>query len=97
MVRSAGETVDKLKTLVDFNIGEKTTDWLAQKVEGLQVPPMVAPPTQFAPPPKVANIAARVVDLAEQHWPKPAEAGNRPPLPPKIPIPPPIRIRPGRK
>ena len=111
VVRSAGETVDKLKALADFNIGEmkfpetmigesvtKTTDWLAQKVEGLRMPPLVAPPTtELALPPKAEKIAARLVDQAEQHWPKPAESGNRPPLLPKIPIPPPIRIRPGRK
>ena len=51
VVRSAGETVDKLKSLTDFNIGEmkfpetkigetvtKATDWLSQKVGSLQVP-----------------------------------------------------------
>ncbi len=110
VVRSGGETVDKLKALTDFNIGEmkfpetkigetvtKATDWLAQKVGSLQMPPMEAPPTEFAPPPKAINIAARVIDLAEKHWPKPAEGGKRPPSPPKIPIPPPIRVRPGRK
>ncbi len=111
VVRSAGETMDKLKPLMDFNIGEmkfpetkigetvtKATDWLSQKVGSLQAQPMAAPPTEFAPPPKAMNIAARMVDVAEKHWPKPAEAGKRPlPSPPKIPIPPPIRVRSGRK
>ena len=110
VVRSAGETVDKLKPLMDFNIGEmkfpetkigetvtKATDWLTQKVDSLQMQPMEAPPTEYAPPPQTMNIAARVVELAEKHWPKPSETGKRPPPPPKIPIPPPIRVRSGRK
>ncbi len=115
VVRSAGETVDKLKSLGDFNIGEmkfpetkigetvtKATDWLSQKVGSLQMQPMAAPPTEFAPPPKAINIAARVIDLAEKHWPKPADSSKRPSSPPpKIPIPPPIRVQPqipkGRK
>ena len=105
VVRSAGETVDKLKPLMDFNLGEmkfpetkigetvtQATDWLSQKVGSLQVPPTEAPPTELAPAPKVLNIAARIVDVAQQHWPKP-------PIPPprpfqKPPIPPPIRVRP---
>ncbi|MBP9899866.1 MAG: carbonic anhydrase [Verrucomicrobiota bacterium] len=110
VVRSAGETVDKLKTLTDFNMGEmkfpetkigetvtKAEDWLARKVEDLKMQPAAAPPTEFAPPPKAINLATRVLDLAEKHWPKPGEGGKRPPLPPRIPIPPPIRTRPGRK
>jgi carbonic anhydrase len=106
VVRSAGETVDKLKTLTDFNIGEmkfpetkigetvtKAEDWLARKVESLQIQSKEAPPTEFALPPKAINIAARVIDLAEKHWPKPAEGGQRPASPPpKIPIPPPLRV-----
>jgi carbonic anhydrase len=97
VVRSAGETVDKLKSLTDFNIGEmkfpdtkigetvtKAEDWLARKVESLQLPPMAAPPTELAPPPKIMNIAARVIDIAEKHWPKPATPGQNPPIPPPI-------------
>jgi len=105
VVRSAGETVDKLKPLMDFNIGEmkfpetkigetvtKAEDWLARKVESLQTPPMPAPPTEFGLPPQALNIAARVVDLAEKHWPKPATPAARSGQNP--PIPPPIRVRP---
>lgn len=109
VVRSAGETVDKLKSLSDFNIGEmkfpetkigetvtKATDWLAHKVEDLQVRPTGAPPTEAAPPPsKVMNVAGQVIELAEKHWPKPPQ--QRPKsstaAPPKIPVPPPIRVR----
>ncbi len=102
VVRSAGETVDKLKTLTDFNIGEmkfpetkigetvtKATDWMAQKVESLKTPPLEPPPTELALPPQAINIAARVIDLAEKHWPKPAARPGQNP-----PIPPPIRTRP---
>ncbi len=105
VVRSAGETVDKLKTLTDFNIGEmkfpetkigetvtKAEDWLARKIENLQTPPLPAPPTEFALPPKAINIAARVIDLAEKHWPKPTTPDARPNQNP--PVPPPIRVRP---
>jgi len=106
VVRSAGETVDKLKTLTDFNIGEmkfpetkigetvtKAEDWLARKVEKLQVGQTEAPPTP-ASPPTAPNIAEGIVDFAAKHWPKPEEGNpRRLPLPPKIPTPPPMRVR----
>jgi carbonic anhydrase len=51
-VKSAGQTVDKLKSLSDFNIGEmkfpetkigetvtKAEDWVAQKVQNLEMKP----------------------------------------------------------
>lgn len=111
VVRSAGETVDKLKNLADFNIGEmkfpetrigeavtQATDWLGHKVEDLKLAAAepAAPPTESAPAPapKVVNIAKTVVDLAKKHWPQPPSPGRRPP---KIPLPPPIRVRPGAK
>jgi len=77
VVKSAGQTVDALKNLTDFNIGEMkfpetkigetvthAQDWLAKKVHELEVKPP-APPSP-APPPGA---------------------------PPKIPMPPPIRPR----
>lgn len=76
-VQSAGQTVDKLKSLTDFNIGEmkfpetkigetvtSAENWLSQKVHGLQMKP-----------PEGTQAASE----------KPA------PVPPKIPLPPPIR------
>lgn len=76
-VKSAAQTVDMMKSLTDFNIGEmkfpdtkigetvtKTEDWLKKTVEKLEVKPAPAAPPAQAP----------------------AE-------PPKIPIPPPIRPR----
>ena len=102
VVRSAGETVDKLKSLTDFNIGEmkfpetkigetvtKAEDWLSQKIGALQTKPGEPSPVEAAPSP-VTNIAAQVVHYAEKHWPKPS-ASSKPP--PKIPLPPPIRVR----
>jgi hypothetical protein len=56
-------------------------DWLAQKVEKVEEALPGTPETKAA-------VAKQVVEYAEKHWPKP------PPMPPKIPIPPPIRLRP---
>ena len=79
-VQSAGQTVDKLKSLTDFNIGEmkfpetkigetvtNAEDWIAQKVRALEMKPTEAPPEP--------------------------EANQLPPVPPRIPLPPPIRPR----
>src|SRR5450759_5230996 len=59
VVKSAGETVDKLKSLTDFNIGEmkfpetkigetvaKAEDWLSQKIGSLQVKLGETPPAE---------------------------------------------------
>lgn len=106
VVRSAGETVDKLKTLSDFNIGEmkfpetkigetvtKAEDWLARKMQPFQIEPTAPPPVEPATSP-VADIAQNVIQYAERHWPKPPEPPRRPQHPPpKIPVPPPIRVR----
>jgi carbonic anhydrase len=74
-VKSAGQTVDALRPLTDFKIGEmkfpetkigetvtKAEDWLSQKLHGLETtaPKAVPPPVP-------------------------------PPTPPKIPLPPPVR------
>lgn len=66
VVRSAGQTVDALKPLTDFNIGEmkfpetkigeivtKTQDWLKDKVQQLEIKPPVTPTAGQAPPPKI--------------------------------------------
>lgn len=111
VVRSGGETVDKLKSLADFNIGEmkfpetkigesvvKATDWLANKIEDLKIQPDIAPPVEPASPPsKAGTIAGHMIDLAQKHWPQaephPKKVQS---APPKIPVPPPIRVRPPR-
>lgn len=112
-VKSAGETVDKLRSLTDFQIGElkfpdtkigevatRVGDWLSQKVGELEVKP--EPGDEKKPAAKAVDIARQVVHFAETHWPK---AGEEPPpiSPPRqrIPLPPPIRPKPtprgGRK
>jgi carbonic anhydrase len=108
VVKSAGETVDKLRSLADFNIGEMkfpetkigetvthATDWLSQKIGELETKPGGTPAE--APPSTSANIAEQIVELAEKHWPKPtAPQPSRPAAPappPKIPLPPPIRVK----
>jgi len=93
VVRSAGETVDKLKTLADFNIGEmkfpetkigetvtRATDWLSQKVEDLQIHPTQTPPIEPSLPPRVASIAEKVIEIASHRK-----------------TPPPIRVKPGKR
>jgi carbonic anhydrase len=110
VVKSAGQTVDALKSLTDFNIGEmkfpetrigetvtKAEDWLSQKIGQLEIK---TPQTPQAPPKpgvpvSALNVAGKIVELAEKHWPKPGGTPAKPP--PKIPMPPPIRVRPGRK
>jgi carbonic anhydrase len=77
-VKSAEQTLDALKPLADFKIGEmkfpetkigetvtKAEDWLAQKVHQLEIKPPPAPPVPRGPTP--------------------------PPAPPKIAMPPPLR------
>lgn len=114
VVRSAGETMDKLKPLADFNIGEikfpetkigetvtKATDWLAHKVEDLKIEPNQMPPMEIVENPaqsKPASLAGQVIELAQKHWPqtqqKPRSSAS---VPPKIPVPPPIRVRPKQR
>jgi len=108
VVRSAGETVDKLKSLSDFNSGEmkfpetkigetvtKAEDWFSKKLEMLEAKPTES--SGEAPPSTAANIAQQIVEIAGKHWPQPPApksptAGTA--SPPKIPLPPPIRVRP---
>jgi carbonic anhydrase len=108
VVKSGGETVDKLRALTDFNIGEmkfpetkigetvvKAGDWLAQKIGQLEMKPGhgTAAPSAPGNPPSAINIAEQIVDLAQKHWPKPSERSLRRPPPPPPKIPPPPPIR----
>jgi carbonic anhydrase len=80
VVKSGEHTIDMMKSLTDFNIGEmkfpetkigetvtKAEDWLAKKVEQMEIGASPAVP--------------------------PASASAAPPEPPRIPVPPPIRPR----
>ena len=101
VVKSAGQTVDALKALGDFKIGEmkfpetkigetvtKAEDWLSKKIEQLEVKPSSMPGDPTIPQSAV-SAARKVVEIAEKHWPQPTS----PLIPPKIPMPPPIRPR----
>lgn len=82
VVRSAGETMDKLKSLADFQIGEmnfpetkigetvtQATDWLSQKIGELEIKgPPVATPASIEPtaPAPVSPPVTRVVNTAEK-------------------------------
>jgi carbonic anhydrase len=108
VIGDAEQTMDKMKSLTDFQIGEmkfpdtkigetvtQAADWLAQKVEKLKLQPTEAPPTEVAPPPQstTASVAEKIGEYAASHWPK---AGGQvpPPKAKRIPLPPPVRPRP---
>lgn len=110
VVKSAGETVDKLKSLADFEIGEmkfpetkigetitQATGWLSQKIGELEVkPPASDEPAPPAPSPQPAlKVAHQVIQFADKHWPQPAETVRPPTPPPAARIPLPPRIVPG--
>jgi len=106
-VKSAGETVDKLKSLADFQIGEmkfpetrigevvtKAGDWLSQQVGALELKQAEAS-AEKQPASRAVNIAKQVVQFAETHWPKPGD--EEPPASGqrlRIPLPPLIRPKP---
>lgn len=102
-VKSADRTVDALKSLTDFQIGEmkfpetkigetvtKAEDWLAEGIDKLKMKP-AEPGEPESKLESAARIAEQIVETAEKHWPKPS--GQNPPSPPPILHPPPIRPR----
>jgi carbonic anhydrase len=107
-VKSAGQTLDALKSMADFKMGEmkfpetkigetvtKAGDWLSRGVEKLEMKPL----EESQAPSKLqtaAKVAGRFVDIAQKHWQQPEEEAPPPPAPtppPKLPLPPPIRPR----
>ena len=95
---SIGQATDKLG---QFNIGEmkfpegkigemaaKPANLSNQQVEQLGAKPAV-PVAKSAD--EVARVATQTAAYAEKHWPRMSAQTPPPPLPPKIPIPPPIR------
>jgi carbonic anhydrase len=95
-----GQTTDKLG---HFNIGEMkfpeakigelaahAEDWLKQKAEQIKAK-SVEEAAKTAE--EVAKVAAQTTAYAEKHWPRTPAQTSPAPLPPKIPIPPPIRPR----
>ncbi|MGO8837856.1 MAG: carbonic anhydrase [Limisphaerales bacterium] len=95
--KAAGPIAGALGSLGAFNLGEmkfpeakigelatKAEDWLTQKVEKVEEAPPGTPEAKAA-------VAQQVVEYAKKHWPTPP--GAQPTVPPKIPLPPPIRPR----
>src|SRR6187402_218295 len=93
-VKSAGETVGALKSLADFKIGEMKfpdtrigetvssgADWLSQKIGELEIKPGSGAES-------AASTAEKLIRVAE-HWSKP----EKPPKPPPLVKPPPIKVR----
>ena len=100
VVKSAEQTMDKLKSLGNFNIGEMkfpetkigetvtgVGDWLSKKIGEMEVKRSETPAASPVPQ-SAAEVAEKMVELVEKHWPKGAKPGA---VPPKIP--PPIRPR----
>jgi carbonic anhydrase len=95
-----GQTTDKLG---HFDIGEMkfpeakigdmaahAEDWLKQKTAQIEAKSSedVARSAE-----EVAKVATQAAAYAEKHWPRTSLQMQSPPVPPKIPIPPPIRPR----
>jgi carbonic anhydrase len=82
VVKTAGEVVDKLKSLSDFQIGEmkfpetkigetvtKAEDWLSQKIGGLEIKTGIVPPlsgSEPAAPPAPAPMPTTAQKVAEK-------------------------------
>jgi len=105
-VKSAGETVGALGAMADFHIGDmkftetkigeamgKAEDWLSKKIGELEIKSTPEVPSGLQ---TAANVAKKMVEIAEKHWPAP-EGAPPPPLPPKVPLPPRVRPRMGIK
>jgi hypothetical protein len=77
----------------EAKIGElatKAEDWLKQKAEQIEAKSAEAVAKSAE---DVAKVAAQTTAYAEKHWPQASASTRTPSLPPKIPIPPPIRPR----
>ncbi|MCX8091070.1 MAG: carbonic anhydrase, partial [Verrucomicrobiae bacterium] len=98
-VGMAGQTVEALKSLADFQIGEmkfpetkigetvtRAGDWLTQKIQELEVKPASGEAASTIA--TAASLAEKIIEMAEKHWPRPPEAPPSPPAkPPKLPPP----------
>jgi carbonic anhydrase len=100
----SGTAPDLMKSLSPFHLGDmkfpdskigevasKAEDWLSKQtgklgMAGQSAAQNVAPAARSA-----EKFAKNVADFADKHWPKPQEK------PPKIPVPPPIRVRPPKR
>ena len=105
VVKSAGETVDKLKSLTDFNIGEmkfpetkigetvtQATDWLSQKIGELETKPPTASVAGQQPSAKPPTPLQSVAERIVEMAEKRWAAGQATTQPPQPPPPLPQRI-----
>jgi carbonic anhydrase len=100
VLASAGQTLDALKSLTDFEIGgikfpetkigeavTKAEDWLSGKLKQVESQPPPAPPEPAAPP-KIPGLRASAdAWRREKQWakpPPPPETPSPPPVPPKL-------------
>lgn len=103
VVAAAGQTVDALKALTNFEIGgikfpetkigEAVThagDWLSETVRQLEIKPPPTPPAPSAEP--TTSPTSRVLRATYESWRRGKEKA-RAAVPPKIPSPPPVRPR----
>ena len=77
----------------EAKIGElatKAEDWLKQKEEQIESKSVEAVARSAD---EVTKVASQAAAYAEKHWPQAPASTRTPSLPPKIPIPPPIRPR----
>jgi carbonic anhydrase len=106
-VQSAGQTVDALRALADFQFGEmkfpetkigeavtSATEWLSEKLDRMELP--TAGQTGAAEP-GARSIAEKMLEAAERHWAPTKHLPGTPPRLPKAAVPPPIRVRPGNR
>ena len=103
-IGQGGSTPDLMKSLSPFHLGDmkfpeakigelasKAEDWL-HKQTGKVGPAAQQAAQNVAPAARSAEeFAKNVAQFAEKHWPKPQEK------PPKISVPPPIRVRPPKR
>ena len=100
----AGPIGQVMEKLGNFNIGEmkfpegkigefatKAEDWLSKEAGTIETKTAetihkIAPVAE-----SVQQVAGQVAAFAAKNWPRPPERAQRPSVPPKIPIPPPIR------
>jgi carbonic anhydrase len=105
-LKTAGQTVGALEELGKFTIGEMkfpetkigevmstVHGWVEKAEQVVERKPTEPSPTTRAVP----TTAQRLADFALKHWPRPEEETEQPPGPPKIPVPPPIRMKMGTR
>ena len=103
-IGQGGSAPDLMKSLTSFHLGEmkfpeskigelalKTEDWLSKQTGKIEAATQKAAQNVAPAARSAEEFAKNVAQFAEKHWPKPSTT------PPKIPVPPPIRVRPPKR